>query len=135
MFRRAAMGVLSLLFGIAVPAGGANPEPQPPCGSEPTPGYSDLGKAPSVGFWDHSGSSRAWIPPECTGWTKRGFSTLTAVAGRFRRSAEASSLRTRIGAISEMKGIRYWSITHKDWRTLIEDAFAISSPTSTKRRT
>jgi len=131
---RSALVVLSLLFGIGGPAGSANHEPQPPCGSDPTPAYPDLGKPPSVGFWDRSDPARAWAPPSCTGWTTQGFSTLTAVAGRFRTTTGANALRTRIGAISEMKGIRYWSTTHKDWRTSIDDAFATSSPTSGKRR-
>jgi hypothetical protein len=126
--------LVSLLFGVGVLAGSASHEPQPPCGSDPTPAYSDLGKPPSVGFWDRSDPTRAWTPPECTGWTIRGFSTLTAIAGRFRSTRGAAALRTRIGAISEMKGTRYWSTTHKDWRTLIDDAFATNSPTPVKRR-
>jgi hypothetical protein len=46
------------------------------------------------------------------GWSTRGFSTLTAVAPL--SQYEGAFLRTRIGAISELKGIRYWSTTHKE---------------------
>ena len=127
------MVVLSLLFGV-VAAGMARPGPQPPCGSDPTPAYSDLDKPPATGFWDRSDPARDWMPPICTGWTVRGFSTLTVIAGRFRTTAGAAAVRTRVGAVSEMKGMRYWSTTHKDWRTLIDDAFATNSPTSVKRR-
>lgn len=31
----------------------------------------------------------------------------------------------RIGAISDLAGVRYWSTTHKQWQTLIVDAHAL----------
>lgn len=33
-----------------------------------------------------------------------------------------------------MKGVRYWSRTHNDWRTFIEDASALSSASAKARR-
>lgn len=40
----------------------------------------------------------------------------------------------RIGAISGLKGVRYWSTTHKQWQTLILDAYASSGPPDNRRR-
>ena len=34
----------------------------------------------------------------------------------------------RIGAISELAGMRYWSTTRKRWRTLVVDAYALTGP-------
>ena len=39
-----------------------------------------------------------------------------------------------IGAISELAGMRYWSTTHKQWRTLIVDAYALTGAPSGQRR-
>ena len=95
--------------------------PQPPCGSAPFPPYPDLENSPAVRAWDRAESGRDWTPPACTGWTDPGFTTLVAVAARFRQASGAEDLLRRIGAISGHAGIRYWSTTHKRWQTLIID--------------
>jgi len=43
-------------------------------------------------------------------------------------------MRRRIGAISELKGVLYWSTTHKQWQTLIVDAYASTGPPAERRR-
>jgi hypothetical protein len=43
-------------------------------------------------------------------------------------------LLRRIGAISELTGIRYWSSTRKHWQTLIVDAHALTGLQSGQRR-
>jgi hypothetical protein len=40
----------------------------------------------------------------------------------------------RIGAISELAGMRYWSTTHKRWQTLIVDAHALTGLQPYQRR-
>ena len=110
------------------------PGPQPPCGSETSPPYPDLDKPPTTKFWDRSDLGRDWTPPACTGWTTRGFATLVVTVGRFRDSSGAGGMLRRIGAISELKGVLYWSTTHQQWRTLIVDAYATSGPPGDRRR-
>ena len=39
-----------------------------------------------------------------------------------------------IGAISELAGMRYWSTTHKQWQTLIVDAYALTGLQPSQRR-
>ncbi|MGA2511186.1 MAG: DUF6675 family protein [Candidatus Acidiferrales bacterium] len=39
-----------------------------------------------------------------------------------------------IGAISELAGMRYWSTTHKQWQTLIVDAYALTDLQPGQRR-
>jgi hypothetical protein len=108
--------------------------PQPPCGSETFPPYPDLDKPPTTKFWDRSDLGSDWVPPACTGWTTRGFATLVVTVGRFRSSSGADGLLRRIGAISELKGVLYWSTTHKQWQTLIVDAYASTGPPADQHR-
>ncbi len=39
-----------------------------------------------------------------------------------------------IGAISQLSGMRYWSTTHKQWQTLIVDAYALTGLQTSQRR-
>jgi len=43
-------------------------------------------------------------------------------------------LLRHFGAISELAGMRYWSTTHKQWKTLIVDARALSGLQTNQRR-
>jgi len=63
-----------------------------------------------------------------------GFTTLVTTAARFRHSSDAEGLLLHVGAISELAGVRYWSATHKQWQTLILDAFALTGSQSGQRR-
>jgi hypothetical protein len=58
---------------------------------------------------------------------------VTTVA-RFRYTSEASGLLRHIGAISELRGMRYWSTTHKQWQTLILNAYALTDNQPRRRR-
>jgi hypothetical protein len=108
--------------------------PQPPCGNIPIPPYPDLDHSPTTKFLDRSDLSHDWAPPACTGWTETGFATLVVTVGRFRNSSGADGLRRRIEAISSLKGMRYWSTTHKKWETLVVDAYASTGPPDDRRR-
>jgi hypothetical protein len=98
------------------------------------PPYPGLDDSPSVKFWSEADSGRDWKPPACTGWTETGFSTLITTAARFRYTAGAEGLLRRIGAISELAGMRYWSTTHQQWQTLIVKAYALTAPPPGRRR-
>ena len=74
--------------------------------------------------WENSD----WRPPECTEWQAAGSSTLLVTAARFRFADGRDGLLRRIGDISGLKGIEYWSTTHQQWRVLIVDAAAVSGP-------
>jgi hypothetical protein len=108
--------------------------PQPPCGKEPIPPYPGLDDSAIVRLWSKSDFGPDWKPPTCTGWTEMGFTTLVTIAARFPHTSEAGGLLRHIGAISELAGMRYWSTTHKQWRTLIVDAYALTSSQSGQRR-
>ena len=136
-FRRSS-GIVPLILLAAILSGGsssrADTAPQPPCGSATFPSYPDPGSPPAVRVWGRAESGRDWIPPACTGWTGSGFTTLVAVAARFRHESGAEGLLRRIGGISGHAGMRYWSTTRKRWRTLIVDAHALTDATGDRRR-
>jgi hypothetical protein len=54
---------------------------------------------------------------------------LVAIASRLHDRTSADALLARFGAISRSRGVRYWSVTDQAWRTLIEDAFAVTDAT------
>ncbi|MFZ2224734.1 MAG: DUF6675 family protein [Candidatus Deferrimicrobium sp.] len=112
----------------------ADAGPQPPCKSATFPPYPDLENSPAVRAWDPAGSGRDWTPPACTGWTESGFTTLVAVAARFRHASGIEGLLRRIGAISGHTGIRYWSTTRKRWQILIINSHALSDANGERRR-
>jgi hypothetical protein len=112
----------------------AQPGPQPPCGKQPVSPYPRLDQPAAVQSWNTSGLGRDWMPPACTWWTERGFSTLVATVARFHDSSTAEELLLRIGAISSLKGLRYWSTTHKRWQTLVVEAHALTGPQSSQSR-
>jgi hypothetical protein len=39
----------------------------------------------------------------------------------------------RIGAVSRLTGLRYWSTTHQQWQTLIVEASALTGPQGNRR--
>jgi hypothetical protein len=108
--------------------------PEPPCGNEPIPPYPGLDDSATVRSWSESDFGHDWKPPVCTGWAAVGFTTLVTTVARFRDVPETGGLLRRIGAISELTGIRYWSTTHKRWQTLVVDAYALTTSQSGQRR-
>ncbi len=125
--RAAALVIVAAILG-GDSLGSVTTGPQPPCDGASFPPYPDLEHSPTVIAWDRAESGADWTPPPCTGWTEPGFTTLVATAGRFRQADGVDGVLRRIGAISELAGIRYWSTTRKRWRTLIVGARALSDP-------
>ncbi len=112
----------------------AQPGPQPPCGREAVPPYPGLDSSPTVKFWSETDFGRDWKPPACTDWAVAGFSTLITTVARFRYTSGAEGLLRHIGAASELAGMRYWSTTHKQWQTLIVDAYSLTGSPPGRRR-
>ena len=119
---------------LCQPRGYAQIGPQPPCGMEPVPPYPGLDDSAAVKAWSKSEVGDDWKPPACTGWAAVGFTTLVTTVARFRYTSEAEGLLRHIGAISELTGMRYWSTTHKQWQTLIVNAYALTGDQPNRRR-
>ena len=108
--------------------------PQPPCGAEPSPAYAEPGSLPVVHVWSARELGADWTPPACAGWRPFPFRALVATTGRFRHRGTAKDLLERLGAISALTTIRYWSATDQSWLRLITDASALEGPDAAKRR-
>jgi hypothetical protein len=53
---------------------------------------------------------------------------MVALAGQVVVGGGADALLARAGAVSTMRGIRYWSVRDGGWRTLVLEATALSGP-------
>jgi hypothetical protein len=121
-----AIAAMLLSAGVGV---AAEPGPQPPCGTPPVPGYAAVDAAPAVQVV--SGSElAAWRPAACVGWGTKDDGVLVALAGRFAYKGSTEDLLKHFGAISTLKGLKYWSVTDGGWQTLITSAEALESPDS-----
>lgn len=106
-----------------------------PCGvEEPVPAYPELGAASVERYWQPADVSKDWTPPPCTAWAASPFAGLVTTVARFRHTGNADSMLRRIGAISDLAGVRYWSPTHGKWQTLIVEATALGGPSAKLRR-
>ena len=99
----------------------AQTEPIPPCGNSIFPPWP-----PRVQVWSDGALGANWIPPPCTGWTSHGFRVLTAIAATFRD--DRNGFLERLGAVSALTGIRYWSVSDKAWEPLVTMATALTGP-------
>jgi hypothetical protein len=57
-----------------------------------------------------------------------------STAARFRYSGGIEGLRRRVGAISSLTGMLYWSTSKKRWQPLIVDASALQGAAGDRRR-
>src|SRR4030095_9699049 len=74
-------------------------------------------------------------PPHCLGGASSSHSKLVvALAGSFHFDGTIDELVARTGAISTLRGVRYWSVTDKIWRPLVIDASALSRLDPRSRR-
>jgi len=106
----------------------------PPCGAPEKPAFPEPGPMVEKIVLDGAESSR-WTPPACTGWPAASRSKLVlGVAGSFRFAGTSEDLLTRLGAISQLPKIRYWSKSADSWRAVATAASALSSPSPNSRR-
>src|SRR5579863_3443347 len=107
---------------------------QPPCSGQVSPPYPDLDQPAMIKAWSSADLGTEWKPPTCLGWDTSGYTTLVTTVATFRNPTEGAGLLHIFAAISEWKGLRYWSVTHKQWRTLITDACALTASQNGQHR-
>jgi uncharacterized protein DUF6675 len=129
--KRFVVASIVLVCGLTAQAAAA---PLPPCGSSSAyPPFAEPGAPPNIRVWRGDDLVSSWIPPACTGWAPAA-GLLVALAGQFRFEGSAEGLLARFGAISTLQGIRYWSVSDRQWRTLISHAHALDSPDLSRQR-
>jgi hypothetical protein len=129
---RAMIASALLLLGSGARADG----PQPPCAIAATPAYPPPDAAPAVAIWQGKDLARGnWRPPSCTGWLADSPSKLiVTLTASFRFDGPMSMLLTRVGRISALRNVQYWSTTDKKWGPLSNDASALTGPDPKSRR-
>jgi hypothetical protein len=115
---------------LASAGSAAQDGPRPPCAAAPSPAYAEAGGRPAVRVW----TGGDWLPPPCTGWNAAPFRALVATAGRFRHAGDAEELLARLGAVSTLIDVRYWSVAEGRWANLITEASALHGPDAVARR-
>jgi hypothetical protein len=118
---------------LMIPAAlAAEDVPRAPCGTAPNPPYAAVGTQPNVGVWN-GGNRSIQVTAHCNE-SPADFKLIVALAGTFRSESSAEKLLERIGGVSAMQGVRYWSVTDKRWRVLITQSTAVEGAIAAQRR-
>jgi hypothetical protein len=112
-----------LTLGCARPGWAAEP-PTLPCGDPAFLPAPPVGAPPAIAAWSGNDLGSKWQPPVCTGWQAGPARWIIAVSGRFRGPATTEEILARIGGVSQLKSVRYWSVTGKHWKDLLSSAHA-----------
>jgi hypothetical protein len=109
--------------------------PVPPCpGLTAAPAIPPLDAPPAIVAWHGSGLDRTTPAPACLGWRDYDFSTLLAMAGRFRHAGGVDAMLADFGRVSSMAGLKYWSISDERWQVLVEKSVAVEDPVGRRQR-
>lgn len=98
-----------------------------PCAGPSYPEVPVLDAPPNVAFWNGAASAK-WVPPPCSGWRTDPAVLLVTVAGRFTNPGDVDGLLSRIGNVSALPAVRYWSVTDKKWEALFTRANGLRGP-------
>jgi len=110
--------------------------PQPPCDAATALEYPPPDSAPTFTIWQGNTLEQSnWQPPSCTGWPLTSRSKLlVTLTGSFHFDGAMDELLARVGDISALRNVQYWSTTRNKWRHLAYDASALEGPDSIVRR-
>jgi hypothetical protein len=128
--------ILAFLCLLIAPAVTRASDLASPCPPAPASIYPAFDASPAIGVWHQKELMReGWTPPPCTGWpSATNTRQLVTLAGRFRFAGSMNDLLDRIGAISSLEEVRYWSDNDKEWSRLATNASALTSSSAASRR-
>jgi len=118
---------LSLLILACARAGLAAEPPALPCSGRAFPGPPPVGAPAAIALWSSNDLGPAWQPPACTGWQAGAARWVIAVSGQFRGPATSDEILARVGGVSQLKSVRYWSVSGKQWRGFLSSAQAVTT--------
>jgi hypothetical protein len=127
--------MIAALSLLAAGAQAAPSGPRLPC-DPATAAFPPEHAPPAIDIWHGDGlDKRNWRPPACTGWPAESRAKLiVTLAASFRYSGSMDGLLARVGAISTLRDIRYWSARDGKWGPLANDASALTSADAKSRR-
>jgi len=123
---------LSLTIALAGVAGIAPPAVADCLGMRVEPAYPPLNSPPIAQATRTAHDSAAPAGAAC--FDQRGPATWITVASVLRTGESPSSLVERFGAISQLLGVQYWSITDHKWRPLVSAASAMTAAKPAQQR-
>jgi hypothetical protein len=88
---------------------------------------------PNIRLWPPEALGKDWQPPACTGWPK-GAALVVALAGNLTGPQNGDDLLARLGRISALTTVRYWSVTTKRWTPLFVRTIALAKRDATATR-
>ncbi len=103
------------------------------CGNAPPPAYPAADQPAQVHSWLRGGHQDGALP-DCSGLRTQDFELLVRVTARFASPLDAAAMLGRLGRVSALKGMAYWSFTEKKRQLLIRESFAIDHPGAMKPR-
>jgi hypothetical protein len=111
----------------------ADDAPRVPCASDPNPAYAAVDGDPAVRVWA-SAQSAIGVDSACAPTKDGKFAMVAALSGRFGETGGIDKLLARLGSMSNMQAIRYWSVSDKHWTTLFFRSSALSGPSAVQTR-
>ena len=121
--------LLQRLAVIAGPLGGAASvasAERSMCGNAPPPAYPAFDKPALVHSWLHDGRLDG-AAPDCNGLRSRDVELLVRVTARFHAALDGAAMLGRLGAVSALKGMPYWSYTDKKRQLLVRESYAVDN--------
>jgi hypothetical protein len=103
--------------------------PQPPCGGTSSPPYAPVGARPN---WALAKGVTLEIP--CAPAAQGRFDLVGALAGSFREDGGAERILQRIGALSKMTAVQYYSESKHGSRKMLDESTALRSQSFEDRR-
>ncbi|WP_208350624.1 DUF6675 family protein [Pseudaestuariivita rosea] len=88
------------------------------------PAYADPGSTPRIDSWTDISLSLGGACPEIL--NGRAY-LVVALSSRFTHTGTLNDLAARVGQVSDLEGLKYWSVTDGAWRTLISQSHAVQS--------
>ncbi len=96
----------------------------PICGQGPPPAYPAPDQPVIVESW-LAGGRRDGPPPDCGGLASTDFELLVRLTASYASGDDLDQQLVRFGAVSQLRGMRYWSFSDHRRQTLIHDAYAV----------
>ena len=103
------------------------------CGQAPSPPFPPPEKPAIVQSWLQDGRQDGPLP-DCGHLRGREFALLVRVTASWTAPGDVRDQLLRLGAVSAMKDMHYWSFSDRKRQPLVRDSFAVDGPASTKPR-
>lgn len=137
--RKALLNTLGTLGGLCATAtplplrawGAADPVPQ--CGKAPPPAYPPADKPPLLQCWVDGGRQDGPLP-DCSALRLQDHVLLVRLTASYVAPGGIDDQLARIGAVTSLKGMPYWSFTDRRRQPLIREAYAIDAPATARQR-